>query len=74
MMDIAESVVCDPETLVGRPVFRGSRVSVETLFENLADGLSLGEILYSYSSMSKPAAIALLKASKNAVIASMSKE
>ncbi len=74
MIDLSEWVVCDPETLGGRPIFRGSRVPVETLFENLEDGLSLEEILDSYASIPKSAAIDLLEASKNAVIASMSKE
>lgn len=35
----------DPNVLGGRPVFRGTRVPVETVFENLADGLSVDEIV-----------------------------
>lgn len=42
-----------PGTMGGRPVFRGTRVPVEVLFENLADGLSLGEILDSYPTLDK---------------------
>jgi uncharacterized protein (DUF433 family) len=74
MIDLSEWVVCAPEILGGRAVFRGSRVPVETLFENLEDGLSLEEILDSYPSIPRAAAIALLDASKNAVIASISKK
>jgi uncharacterized protein (DUF433 family) len=33
------------EVLGGRRVFRGTRVPIEALFENLADGMSLDEIL-----------------------------
>lgn len=74
MIDLYQYVVCDPHILGGRPVFRGSRVPVETLFQNLADGLCLEEILDSYPSVSKAAAIALLEASNDVVIASMSKK
>lgn len=74
MIDLSEYVVCDPEILGGRPTFRGSRVPVEALFENLADGLSLDEILDSYPSIPRASAIALLEASKNAVIESISKK
>ena len=38
---MANVIVRDPDILGGRPVFRGTRVPVEVLFENLADGLSI---------------------------------
>jgi uncharacterized protein (DUF433 family) len=42
---MASVIVRDPEILGGRPVFRGTRVPVEALFENLEDGLSINEII-----------------------------
>lgn len=42
--DAAQVVVRDKDILGGRPVFRGTRVPVEALFDNLADGRSLAEI------------------------------
>ena len=44
-------VTSDPEVLGGRRVFRGTRVPVEILFENLADGMSIDEILDQYESL-----------------------
>ena len=41
-------IVRDPDILGGRPVFRGTRVPVEVLFENLEDGLSIDEIIEAY--------------------------
>jgi uncharacterized protein (DUF433 family) len=38
-------IVRNPGILGGRPVFRGTRVPVEVLFENLEDGLSIDEII-----------------------------
>ena len=50
----SESVlVRDPEILGGRPIFRGTRVPVDVLFDNLADGLTLDEILRSYPTLER---------------------
>ena len=54
-------VTADPEILGGTPVFRGTRVPVAVLFENLADGLSLEEILESYPTLKREQAIAALQ-------------
>jgi uncharacterized protein (DUF433 family) len=53
-------IVRDPGVLGGRPVFRGTRVPVDALFANLADGLSLDEILESCSTVSRLDALAVL--------------
>jgi uncharacterized protein (DUF433 family) len=54
-------IVRDPEILGGRPVFRGTRVPVEVLFENLEDGLSINEIVEAYPSLNKEDLIACLE-------------
>jgi len=54
-------IVRDPELLGGRPVFRGTRVPVEVLFENLEDGLSINEIIEAYPSLNKEDLIACLE-------------
>ena len=61
-MKMENVFVRDPEILGGRPVFRGTRVPVEVLFENLEDGLSIDEIVVSYPSLSKDDLIACLEA------------
>lgn len=50
---IENVIVRDPEILGGRPVFRGTRVPVEVLFENLEDGMTIDEIIASYPSLNK---------------------
>jgi len=54
-------VSTDPDILGGTPVFKGTRVPVAVLFENLADGMSLDEILDSYPTLSREAALLTLK-------------
>lgn len=60
---MASVIVRDPDILGGRPVFRGTRVPVEVLFENLEDGLSIEDIVASYPSLSKDDLIACLEES-----------
>lgn len=54
-------ITTDPEILGGTPVFTGTRVPVAVLFENLADGLSLDEILDSYPTLKRELAVAVLR-------------
>lgn len=57
----ANIVTSDPEILGGTPVFTGTRVPVAVLFENLADGLTLDEILDSYPTLTREKALAALQ-------------
>jgi uncharacterized protein (DUF433 family) len=51
----------DPEVMGGRLVFRGTRIPVEVLFENLADGMSLDEILDSYPTLNRDDAVSAIE-------------
>jgi uncharacterized protein (DUF433 family) len=51
----------DPEILGNRLVLRGTRIPVEVLFENLADGMSLKEILDAYHGLRRDTAIAAIE-------------
>ena len=50
----------DPEVMVGRTVFAGTRVPVEVLFENLADGLTVDEIIDSYPTLRREDVLSVL--------------
>ena len=50
----------NPETVSGALVFRGTRVPVEALFENLAGGLSLGQFLENFPTVERAQAEAAL--------------
>jgi uncharacterized protein (DUF433 family) len=51
----------DPDVMGGRRVFRGTRIPVEVLFENLADGMSLDEVLDAYPGLRREDAIAAIE-------------
>ena len=47
-MDWHERIVSDPLILVGKPVVKGTRLSVEHVIEQLADGWSETDLLDAY--------------------------
>jgi uncharacterized protein (DUF433 family) len=54
-------VIKDPEILGGTPVFRGTRVPVQTLFDYLEGGETLEEFLEGFPTVSREMAIAALE-------------
>jgi uncharacterized protein (DUF433 family) len=54
-------VVSRPDILGGTPVFRGTRMPVKTLFDYLADGLSLDYFIETFPSVGREQAAAVLR-------------
>lgn len=59
-MNINTLINVDPDILGGQPVFAGTRVLVESLFDHLEAGVSLDEFLDEFPTVAKAQAIALL--------------
>jgi len=60
-MELKDLIVIDQEILGGQPVFKGTRVPVETLFDHLEAGVSLEEFLDDFPTVTKEQAIATLE-------------
>ena len=54
----------DPERLGGRVCFRGTRVPVDTLFENLEDGISVDEFLDAFEGVTREQVVGVLEAAR----------
>jgi len=61
-MHIKSLISTDLDILSGTPVFTGTRVPVESLFDHLEAGVSLDDFLEDFPSVSKQHAIAVLDA------------
>jgi uncharacterized protein (DUF433 family) len=48
-----ERIEINPKILLGKPVIRGTRISVELILRKLGEGASEGELLESYPHLSK---------------------
>ena len=60
-MNIKDYINIDSEILRGQPVFKGSRVPVESLFDHLEKGISLDEFLDDFPTVSRIQAQAVLE-------------
>ncbi|MGH9755963.1 MAG: DUF433 domain-containing protein [Blastocatellia bacterium] len=52
-VDKEDFVTVDPEIMHGTPVFKGTRVPIDTLFDYLATGDSLEEFLEDFPSVNR---------------------
>lgn len=54
-------ITVDKEILGGQPVFKGTRVPVESLFTHLEKGISLDEFLLDFPTVNKNQVISILE-------------
>jgi uncharacterized protein (DUF433 family) len=59
--DWEEIIVVDPKILVGKPVIRGTRLSVEFILDLLANDWTIERVLDEYSQLKREDTIAVLK-------------
>ena len=57
----------DPERLGGRVCFRGTRVPVDALFENLEDGVGVDEFLDAFEGVTREQVVGVLEAARHAL-------
>lgn len=62
---MAEAVTRDPEIMHGTPVFSGTRVPVQTLFDYLEGGDSLDDFLEGFPTVTRELAIQVLEECKD---------
>lgn len=58
----------DPEILGGTPVFAGTRVPVQSLFDHLAAGDSIEDFLEGFPSVRREQVVAVLEESRQAIL------
>lgn len=69
MVDVLSVVHSDPDISGGLPVFRGTRVPVQALFDYLEGGETLDQFLDQFPSVSKQQALAALDLARNSILA-----
>jgi uncharacterized protein (DUF433 family) len=52
MDDLLDRIAINPEVMLGKPVIRGTRITVEIILEKIAAGCSFEEILDDYPRLS----------------------
>ena len=61
-------IIRDPEIMHGTPVFRGTRVPVQTLFDYLEGGETLEDFLEGFPTVSRETALRALEQAKQLLL------
>jgi uncharacterized protein (DUF433 family) len=69
MTQLNQIVHRDPDILGGTPVFVGTRVPVQSLFDHLEGGDTLDEFLHQFPSVKREQAIAALDLARDSLLA-----
>jgi len=51
--ELLERIVVDPEVMIGKPVIKGTRLTVQFILSLLAQGMTADEILNEYTKLQK---------------------
>ena len=66
---LAAAIQCSPEVMSGTPVFKGTRVPIQTLMDHLEAGDGLEVFLADFPSVTRENAVAVLELAKDALLA-----
>jgi uncharacterized protein (DUF433 family) len=66
---VEQAITRDPEVMHGTPVFRGTRVPVQTLFEYLEGGDTLESFLEGFPTVTRELAVQALEEAKHLLLA-----
>ena len=66
---VTQATARDPETMHGVPVFRGTRVPVQTLFDYLEGGETLEDFLQGFPTVSRALALEALAEARKLLLA-----
>jgi uncharacterized protein (DUF433 family) len=66
---LMSAITRDPETMHGVPVFRGTRVPVQTLFDYLQGGDTLDDFLEGFPTVPRDVALRALEEAKQLLLA-----
>jgi uncharacterized protein (DUF433 family) len=69
-IDLKKVISADPEILGGEPVFVGTRVPVESLFDHLEAGVSLNTFLEDFPTVGREQAVLVLEAASKLLLTS----
>ena len=70
---MTDAIANDPEVMHGVPVFRGTRVPVQTLFEYLEGGETLDDFLLGFPTVPRAIALEALDEARKLLLANTSR-
>jgi len=66
-MTYTERIVSNQKIMIGKPVIKGTRITVELILKKLSEGMSIDEMLQAYPHLTKDDILAALSYSANVI-------
>ncbi len=66
-MNYRERIVSDPSIMIGKPVIKGTRITVEFVLKKLSEQMSIEELIEDYPNLTKADVFAVLDYSYNVI-------
>jgi uncharacterized protein (DUF433 family) len=66
-MDYSNRIISNPEIMLGKPIIRGTRITVELILRKIAEGLNIDELLVGYPQLKKADVSAALSYSTDVI-------
>ena len=60
-MDLTDRTTINPDVLAGKPIIRGTRISVELILEQLGQGWSIDDVLAGYPHLERSDILACIQ-------------
>lgn len=66
-MDYKKRIISDPKIMLGKPVVKGTRITVELLLKKLSEGNTIDQLLKAYPNLKKEDVLAALQYSAEVI-------
>lgn len=66
-MAYKEKIVVDPDIMLGKPIIKGTRITVEIVLRKLSEGMTIIELLEAYPHLTKEDILAALSYSADVI-------
>ncbi|MCL5421685.1 MAG: DUF433 domain-containing protein [Nitrospirae bacterium] len=62
-----DRIVVDPDIMLGKPIIKGTRITVELILRKLSEGMAIEELLEAYPHLTKEDILAALSYSADVI-------
>ncbi len=66
-MNYKERIISNPDIMLGKPIIKGTRITVELILTKLSDGMTMEELLQAYPHLLKEDIFAALSYSADVI-------
>ena len=66
-MEYIKRIVSDPDIMLGKPVIKGTRITVELILRKMAEGMTIEELLEAYPHLTKDDVLAAVSYSADVI-------